>query len=182
MSSKNKDLSCTPLSPTTLRRTYLRAMLRNTILLALGGTLACASSSGGVISRHGFRLDNVEDALAVDKIWFEVADAATSDFRELAQINLAMQSLGFDIVFTEAAVHLSSRELFVPREACLANSPLVSIFGALISNIMHRDVMPAMERAKAKLSVGCDFVEPEPVAAPEVVTKKPGRDVRYAPR
>lgn len=110
-------------------------------------------------SQYGFRLaasESLETSQMVDAAWVMIANNATQSYQELAYVLLAMRELGFRIEFNAKELKINGNIISIPTSSdCLATSPLPQVFGALLKDLLGRNVDGAILKTATDLLEYC---------------------------
>lgn len=134
--------------------------LRVATVLSLAITLACASVTPQ--SEFGFKLSPAEPISTVEQIdaaWFEIANRSTKTYAELAYVMLSIRILGIRIEFNAQGDSITGNLIRVRQSSeCVANGALLPIMGALVQDLLGRNVGGAVLGAAEALQAYCPSV------------------------
>jgi hypothetical protein len=135
--------------------TLSRGLCAMTLTLTLGSTLSCATATSTLRSDYGFEVADAAAVNDVDIAWFLIADAATTNYGELAMLNFAVRQINFRVVPTDEQSRITPGILHIHKAPCLADSDLLPVFAAIVGDILKRDVMAVSDVVSEQLQPFC---------------------------
>lgn len=121
--------------------------------------LMIACTHPAAVSMHGFRLNPAERpdlTPELDDAFLDLANRATKTYTELSYVLLAVDSLHLRIEFNAQGDSVTGNLIRVQQSSnCLANGALLPIWGALIGDLLGRDVSGAVLGTAAELIDFC---------------------------